>query len=318
MRVLVTGGAGFIGSNLVHTLVTGGHDVSVIDDLSSGSVANLHPAAAMRTLDVCAPGLAAAVAEIAPEAVVHLAAQVDVARSIADPEKDRRVNVEGTRAVAAAAREAGARLMLFASSAAVYGPDVPVPTLETAAKGPANPYGLHKLEAESVVAEQFGGPGRDLAIMRFSNVYGPRQSYTGEGGVVALFANRMLAGETPVVYGDGGQTRDFIYVGDVVAFVLDALTARGHLAEEGVDGPAYNVSTGATTTVDLLAGLMRQISGYTGPVEHGPERHGDVRDSALDPTKALEVLGWRAGAELFQGLQHTIAWFARERQGRSA
>ncbi len=311
MRILVTGGAGFIGSNLVHALVGGGHEVSVIDDLSTGTVGNLHPAATLRTMDVTAPGLAEAVAELRPEAVVHLAAQVDVARSVANPDKDRRVNVDGTRAVAAAARESGARLMLFSSSAAVYGAEVPVPTLETAAKGPANPYGLHKLEAESVLAEEFGGDGRDLGVMRFSNVYGPRQSYTGEGGVVAVFANKMLAGETPVVYGDGGQTRDFVYVGDVVRFIMDALDSKARLAQEGPDGPAFNVSTGASTTVDLLAGLMREISGYEGVVEHAAQRPGDVRHSTLDPTKALEVLGWRASAELYQGLTHTIAWFAR-------
>lgn len=315
MRVLVTGGAGFIGSNLVHVLLSAGHETGVIDDLSSGTVANLHPAAWFRCLDVDGPGLTAAVLEFSPEAVVHLAAQVDVASSVADPEHDRRVNVDGTRAVASAAREAGARRLLFSSSAAVYGPDVPVPTPETAPKGPANPYGEHKLQAEGVVAREFGGRGRDFAVMRFSNVYGPRQRSEGEGGVVAIFADRMTAGTSPVIYGDGGQTRDFIHVGDVVSFMLSALEAPDLPAGEGADGPAFNVSTGAGISVDELVAAMRRVSGYHGSVEHAPERPGDIRHSSLDPAKARETLAWSAEVELATGLAQTVGWFERAHRG---
>jgi len=312
MRVLVTGGAGFIGGNLVHILLKAGHEAGVIDDLSTGSMANLHPAAWSRVLDICDPALSAAVAEFAPEAVVHLAAQVDVTASVADPAFDHRVNVEGTRAVAAAARDAGARLMLAASSAAVYGPDAEVPTPESAAKAPFNPYGEHKLIGEAVLAETFAGEGRDFASLRFSNVYGPRQSALGEGGVVAIFARRMVQGDTPVIYGDGGQTRDFIYVADVCSAIVTAMGFGGSLAREGADGHAYNISTGARIDVESLAGLLGRATGYEGPVCHEAQRPGDVRDSALDPAKAFDVLGWKAAVELGAGLQQTARWFARQ------
>jgi UDP-glucose 4-epimerase len=315
MRVLVTGGAGFIGSNLVDVLIARRHEAGVVDDLSSGSAENVHPDAWFSPLDICDPALAETMAGFGPDAVVHLAAQVDVAASVADPVFDERVNVGGSRAVAAAAREAGARLLLFSSSAAVYGPDVPAPTSETAPKAPANPYGEHKLEAERVIAGEFAGQGRDLAVMRFSNVYGPRQVSAGEGGVVAIFAERMLGGATPAIYGDGAQTRDFIYVGDVVAFVLAALGSAGPLAGPQPDGPAYNVSTGLPTTVEDLAGIMRDASGYEGPIDHAQERPGDIRDSTLDPSKAASALGWRAVEPLDAGIRATLAWFARTAGG---
>ena len=312
MRVLVTGGAGFIGSNLVPMLIDAGHEVGVVDDLSTGFERNLDPRAWSRVLDICDPALAATVAGFGPEAVVHLAAQVDVQVSIADPAFDHKVNVEGTRAVAAAARSAGARLMLAASSAAVYGPDVPVPTPESAAKAPFNPYGEHKLIGEAVLAETFGGDGRDYASLRFANVYGPRQSALGEGGVVAIFARRMVLGETPVVYGDGGQTRDFVYVADVCRAIIAAIGAPGPLATPGTDGHAYNVSTGLRTDVESLADLMREATGYEGAVTHEAERPGDVRDSALDPSKARAALGWKAGMDLREGIGLTAAWFEAE------
>ena len=312
MRVLVTGGAGFIGSNLVPILIGAGHTVGVVDDLSTGFERNLDPRAWSRIIDICDAGLHDTVAEFAPEAVVHLAAQVDVTTSMADPAFDHKVNVEGTRAVATAAREAGARLMLAASSAAVYGPDVPVPTPETAAKAPFNPYGEHKLIGEAVLAEAFSGDGRDYASLRVSNVYGPRQSALGEGGVVAIFARRMVLGETPVIYGDGGQTRDFVYVADVCAAIVAALTAPGPLATPGPDGHSYNISTGARIDVESLAGLLRAATGYAGTVAHEAERPGDVRDSALDPAKAAAALGWTAAMDLAEGIANTARWFQAE------
>ena len=202
--------------------------------------------------------------------------------------------------------------MLAASSAAVYGPDVEVPTPETAAKAPFNPYGEHKLIGEAVLAETFVGEGRGFASLRFSNVYGPRQSALGEGGVVAIFARRMVLGETPVIYGDGGQTRDFIYVADVCNAIVMALEHGGSLARDGADGHAYNISTGARIDVETLAGLLGQATGYEGPVRHEAQRPGDVRDSALDPSKAHNVLGWKAAVELGAGLRQTVRWFARE------
>ncbi len=311
MRVLITGGAGFIGSNLTWTLLGGGHDVGVIDDFSTGHLENLHPAAWSRTLDITTPGLAEAIAEFAPDSIVHLAAQTSVPVSIADPERDRLVNVEGTRAVARAARAVGARRMLSASSAAVYGEPEVVPLVETSQKRPANPYGHSKLEAESVLATELRGSGTDFASLRFSNVFGPRQDAQGEGGVVAIFASRMQAKQTPVLYGSGSQTRDFIYVGDVVAAIVSALEAPLPLALDGLDGPAYNVSTGAETSLEELAAALRLATGYHGDIDRQPAREGDIDRSALAPDKAQVAFGWQARAVFETALGRTVGWFAR-------
>lgn len=311
MRVLVTGGAGFIGSNLVWSLVGAGHEVHVVDDLSTGSLENLHPAANMRTLDITGSRFIDAVREIAPEAIVHLAAQTSVPVSVREPERDWRINVGGTRAVAQAAKACGARKLLSASSAAVYGEPAEIPLRETAPKRPTNPYGSSKLEAERVLAEELRGSGVDFASLRFSNVYGPRQDWRGEGGVVALFTAAMASGRAPVVLGTGAQTRDFIYVGDVVGAILAALESPVLLAGEGEDGPAYNISTGAETSIDMLVAHLRAATRYGGPVEHGPERDGDIARSALDPAKAREVFGWEARVPLETGLAMTVKWFGR-------
>jgi len=308
MRVLVTGGAGFIGSNLVHALINGGHDVGIIDDFSTGSMANVHPAAWLRSMDILDPGLGAAVAEFGPDAVVHLAAQTDVTRSIADPERDRAVNVDGTVAVARAAAAAGARRVLSASSAAVYGTPESLPLREDAAKRPANPYGASKLAAESALATQLAGTGVDFACMRFSNVYGPRQDWRGEGGVVAIFAARLAAEEKPVIYGDGRQTRDFIYVGDVVAFIWEALGFEGALAQPGPDGPAYNVSTGQPTSVQQVAAYLSAASHVLKTPEYRDAREGDITDSVLDPVKATAALDWAAVQPIENGLVFTWRW----------
>jgi UDP-glucose 4-epimerase len=309
VRVLVTGGAGFIGSNLVYALVASGHEAGIVDDLSTGSVSNVHPAAWFRRLDVLDPALEGAVAEFRPDAVVHLAAQVDVQRSIADPERDRAVNVGGTEAVARAAARAGARRMLSASSAAVYGEPETLPLTESAAKRPSNPYGASKLAAETALVEALEGTDVDPVSMRFANVYGPRQDWRGEGGVVAIFAARLAAGERPVIYGDGLQTRDFIYVGDVVAFIMSGLLSEGSLTGSLPDGPAYNVSSGIQTSVEELASLLMSASGGTGVVQHMPARAGDIEHSALDPAKAAHALGWRAHQPLDAGLAMTWRWF---------
>ncbi|MBE0476206.1 MAG: NAD-dependent epimerase/dehydratase family protein [Coriobacteriia bacterium] len=313
MRVLVTGGAGFIGSSVVHALVARGDEVTVVDDLSTGSAGNLHPAADFHRMDVLDPELGDLARLTAPEAVVHLAAQVSVSESVRDPERDRLVNVEGTRALARAAAGAGARRMLSASSAAVYGEPSSLPVAEDAPKSPQNPYGRSKLEAESVLAEELRGTGVDFASLRFANVYGPRQDWRGEGGVVAVFAGRMAAGEPVVVNGDGTQTRDFVYVGDVAGAVTEALEARATLAGAGVDGPAYNISTGEETSVLELVGLMRPLIGYEGPVTYAPLPAGDVPRSSLAQDKAAGVLRWRARVSLDQGLRQTVRWFAAQR-----
>jgi len=312
MRILVTGGAGFIGSNLAHALVSGGHSLGVIDDLSTGHRDNLHPYAWFRTLDILSPEMPAAVAEFAPDVVVHLAAQASVTESQRDPERDWAVNAEGTAAVARAAREAGARRMISASSAAVYGEPDPatLPLLESAPKAPANPYGASKLAAETLLAEALAGSDVDHACFRFSNVYGPRQDAAGEGGVVALFCAAIHAATPPTIYGDGTQTRDFIYVGDVVGAIVSALLAVGKLAQAGEGGASYNISTGREVSVNELLMSLRQTSMYLGTTEFLPGREGDVARSSLSPLKAEKAFGWRAHQSLDVGLQFTWQWFA--------
>lgn len=312
MRVVVTGGAGFIGSNLVRSLLSGGNDVLVIDDLSTGKPENLDPRAAMRTLDILDDALPGVIAEFAPDAVVHLAAQASVTASIRDPERDRAVNAEGTRRVAAAARDAGAKRVISASSAAVYGEPEMLPLPETARLAPINPYGNSKLEAEALLVAELAGTGTDYASFRFSNVYGPRQDAEGEGGVVAIFLASVQEGRAPVIFGDGSQTRDFIYVGDVVAAIVAALHAEQPLAPAADERGAYNVSTGERTSVEALVMAVRQAAQYLGPVERVEPREGDIVHSALDPAKAAERFGWRAAVELEDGIAMTWRWYAAQ------
>jgi len=312
MRVVVTGGAGFIGSNLVRSLLSGGNDVLVLDDLSTGKPENLDPRAGMRTLDILDDALPGVIAEFAPDAVVHLAAQASVTASIRDPERDRAVNAEGTRRVAAAARDAGAKRVISASSAAVYGEPEMLPLPETARLAPINPYGNSKLEAEGLLVAELAGTGTDYASFRFSNVYGPRQDAEGEGGVVAIFLASVHEGRAPVIFGDGSQTRDFIYVGDVVAAIVAALHAEQPLAPAGDERGAYNVSTGERTSVEALVMAVRQAAQYLGPVERAEPREGDIVHSALDPAKAAERFGWQAAVGLDDGIAMTWRWYAAQ------
>jgi UDP-glucose 4-epimerase len=314
MRVLVTGGAGFIGSNLVYALVTGGHDVGIVDDLSAGKRENIHPYSWSRVLDILDPTFPGLVAEFAPDAVVHLAAQASVTESLRDPDRDWAVNAEGTRIVAEAARAAGAKRVISASSAAVYGEpaQADLPLTEEAPKAPENPYGRSKLASEGMLAGALAGSDTDWASFRFSNVYGPRQDGAGEGGVVAVFCQRMHDKVTPVVYGDGNQTRDFVYVGDVVAAIISALLAEEKLAQGPGDGAAYNVSTGLETSVNELLMALRLASGYLGAVDYEPAREGDVLRSSLSPSKAAKAFGWGAHQTLEQGADMTWRWYASQ------
>lgn len=309
MRVVVTGGAGFIGSSLVYALISGRSEVTIIDDLSTGSMDNVHPAAGFRRIDVTGPGLADAILAAAPDVIVHLAAQVSVPVSIADPELDRRINVDGTRAVAEAAVASGARRVLFASSAAVYGDPAELPLTEESPTAPVVPYGHSKLEAEGVLAEVLRPAGIDFASLRFANVYGPRQKAEGEGGVVAQFGSRMARRETPVIYGSGQQTRDFIFVADVVNACIQAAEFEGELALPGASGPAYNISTGTATSVNMLAEGLRVAMRYPGTIDRVDPRPGDVEASVLSPEKAARIFGWHAAVELQTGLGGTAAWF---------
>jgi UDP-glucose 4-epimerase len=294
MHALVTGGAGFIGSNLVDALLRDGHRVTILDDLSTGRMENVNPGARLVTQGVSEA--AGTMDADPPEVVFHLAAQIDVRRAVEDPGFDARVNVEGTVAVLEGARRNGVRRVVLASTGgAIYGDTSLVPTPEDAPVAPMSPYGTSKAAAELYLELYERLHGLSTVAVRFSNVYGPRQDPLGEGGVVAIFS-AVAAGQRDgaVIFGDGRQTRDFVYVGDVVSACLAA-------AESSATG-AYNVATGQETTVLELAAALGLNP------EFAPERPGEVRRSCLDPTRAAEVLGWRAQVGLDEGLEKTLEW----------
>jgi UDP-glucose 4-epimerase len=314
MRTLVTGGAGFIGSALVDRLVHDGHEVAVVDDTSTGRLENLADAFASGRVhhagvDVAGPELAAAVAEARPEVVYHLAAQIDVRRSVADPAEDARVNVLGTIQVARAALRAGCRRLVFASSGGtVYGEPDPsaLPVDERHPAGATNPYGVAKRSAEDYLASFAELEGLEPVSLRLGNVYGPRQDPHGEAGVVAIFCNRLLQDEPVTVFGDGRQTRDYVYVDDTV----EAFVAAGE--RPGAGGARLNVATGVETSVLELYSSLREVAGFGEEPTFAPPRTGELARIALDCGEAERVLGWRPKVDLAEGLARTWAWFFQE------
>jgi UDP-glucose 4-epimerase len=313
MRVLITGGAGFIGSNLAGALREAGDDIGVIDDLSTGKPENVDASTWFRKMDILDERLADTVAEFGPDAVVHLAAQASVVVSLKEPERDWEINAEGTRRVAEAAAAAGVRRVVSASSAAVYGDPASLPLDETAQKIPINPYGESKLAAEEMLASELAPAGVDFASFRFSNVYGPRQDWLGEGGVVAIFCGTLAKGEAPTIFGTGDQTRDFIYVGDVADAIIAALNFDGRLESPEHGGPAFNVSTGSAMSVRELAQALIEAAGFAGVAQFASAREGDIEHSVLDPAKARSVFSWDARTSADRGLARTYEWFAAGR-----
>jgi UDP-glucose 4-epimerase len=304
MRALVTGGAGFIGSHLVDALLARGDDVTVVDDLSSGRERNLAVAleqgAVLERCDVRdAQALAAIVAEARPEAVFHLAAQVDVRLSLADPGHDARTNVEGTINVLEAARKAGAVRVVFSSTGgAIYGETDELPTPETVAPLPMAAYGQSKYCAERYLGLYKRLYGLSTIALRFGNVYGPRQDPHGEAGVIAIFCGRLHAGKTPTIYGDGSQTRDYIYVEDLVK----ALVSAGDTTATGV----VNIGTETETSVLELLEVLSEHHGPDAPAAHfEPRRTGEIERSCLAATRARDLLGWKASTPIEEGLRRT-------------
>lgn len=318
MRSLLTGGAGFIGSHLADRLLATGHDVLVLDDLSTGHAANLEGALASGRCELLETDisdgatLASACAAFRPDLVFHLAAQADVRRAVADPAFDGRVNVLGTINVLEAAREAGAPVIFAATGGAVYGEGEgrELPFTEASPAAPETPYGVSKLAGEHYVALYRRLHGLAGVALRFGNVYGPRQDPHGEAGVVAIFCGRVLAGERPRVFGDGLQTRDYVYVDDVVAAALAAARRLGE--DPAALALAYNVGTGIETPVlDLVSGLGT-IAGSAIEPEMAPARLGEVQRVAIDPAAAVRDLGWRPEVGIAEGLGRTLGWFREQ------
>jgi UDP-glucose 4-epimerase len=294
MRTLVTGGAGFIGSHVVEALLGRGDEVHVVDSLATGRRQNLPAEATLHEQDIRGE-LPTLFREVEPELVVHLAAQADVGTSVERPELDADVNVLGTLRVLEAARTLGARIVFSSTGGAIYG-ECPVPADEDAPRQPLSPYGTSKLCGEEYLATWNRLHGTEHTALRFANVFGPRQLAKLEGGVVAIFMDRLRAGRPATIFGDGGQERDFVYVGDVVSALLAA-----------ADGPAgtYNVGTGVPTSVADLWRLCTEVAGGGGEPEFADPRPGDLRRSVLDPTRAREHLGWHPGTSLEDGLRAT-------------
>lgn len=302
MKIVVTGGAGFIGSHIVDAYIALGHEVHVIDDLSTGQRSNINSQATLHELDILDPEAAQLIRNLKPEYLSHHAAQMDVRRSVADPTYDARVNIIGFIALLEAAKEAGVKKVIFASSGgAVYGDREPIPASESHETVPMSPYGVSKLTGEHYLAYYSMAFGLPYIALRYANVYGPRQSSKGEAGVVAIFLSRLLAGEAPVINGDGSQTRDYVYVGDVVRANVAATTSP-HIG-------VVNIGTGIETDVLTICRILRAAVHSSVVPEHAAAKVGEQLRSCLDANLAFKLFDWQAEMPLEQGLKETAQFY---------
>jgi UDP-glucose 4-epimerase len=302
LKVLVTGGAGFIGSHVTDRLVADGHEVVILDDLSTGHVEHVQPSARFYQMDLHSPWIDELFRIERPEAVVHQAAQASVRRSVEDPVFDASVNVLGTAALLQASVHHGVRRFLFASTGgALYGDADVTPTPEDYPTLPVSPYGAAKLSAEVYLRTFNALHGLSYAALRYANVYGPRQDPHGEAGVVAIFTRRLLSGAKTTINGDGKQTRDFVYVGDVAEANARALTS------DAVG--SFNVGTGIETDITTIFQLLKRLSGSNQEEEHGPPLPGEQRRSVVDARKIEKILGWKPKTSLDAGLDATVRYF---------
>lgn len=307
-RVLVTGGAGFIGSHVVEAYLEAGWEVTVLDDLSTGRRENVPRGASLVKADVGSDEARRLLATGGFEVLNHHAAQMDVRVSVSDPIFDARVNLLGLLNLLEGAREGGVRRVVFASSGGViYDENASLPHRETGPKLPVSPYGVSKLGSEYYLAAYARLYGIEVVALRYANVYGPRQNPHGEAGVVAIFGERLRTGRPLTIFGDGSQTRDYVYVGDVARANLAATTWAVPQVTE-IDSFAFNVGTGVETSVNDLARKMIGVSGVEAPIEYAPARAGELRRSALDSSKAYRLWGWKPEVTLEEGLKRTYRW----------
>jgi UDP-glucose 4-epimerase len=307
-RAIVTGGAGFIGSHLVDALLAAGDEVTVIDDLSSGSAAKVPAGAKLRELDIVdRTALERVFEEVRPSAVYHLAAQASVTASVADPGRDCAVNVQGTLNVVDAATKLDAPVSFTSTGGALYGDEAPLPTSEERIPAPLAPYGASKWAAEAYVNTWSLSSGIPHAVCRLGNVYGPRQSPHGEAGVVAIFSEHLHTGKAPKMFGHGKPTRDYVYVGDVVAALIAANGKRG----------TFNVATGVETDVLTLWNVLKAAAGSDIEPQLADLRPGELQRSCLDSNRAERELGWKAQVPVAEGLSQTYAALVEEFQAAS-
>jgi len=302
MKILVTGGAGFIGSNIVDAYLAQGHEVFVVDDLSSGNLENLAPAAKFFKIDVRDPEIEKIFRENKFDVVNHLAAQMDVRRSVADPLFDASVNILGTLNLLENSVRHGVKKIIFSSTGgAIYGEQDYFPADEQHPTRPVSPYGIAKLSVEKYLFFYNVVHGLGYCVLRYANVYGPRQNPHGEAGVVAIFTSKLLSGEKPVINGEGKQTRDYTFVGDVV---------RANVLALGYDKPdIFNIGTGKETDVNVLFGHLKRLTGSSAAETHGPAKQGEQMRSVVESSKASRILGWHPDVTLEDGLRQTVEYF---------
>ena len=306
MNILVTGGAGFIGSHFVDSMIEAGHAVVVVDDLSIGKKEYVHPKAEFHQLDIRSEKINSLFQKLRFDAVMHLAAQMDVRKSVDDPLFDASVNILGSLNLLENARRTGVNKFMFASTGgAIYGEQQYFPADEKHPERPISPYGIAKLAVEKYLFYYHKIHGVQYTSLRYANVYGPRQNAYGEAGVVAIFTHKLLAGGQPIINGDGKQTRDYVYVGDVVKANMLALNC---------DTPAiFNVGTGVETDVNGLFAMLRDLAGSASEGKHGPAKKGEQRRSVIDSSSLLNTFGWKPAVTLEEGLRRTVKYFLENR-----
>ena len=322
-RALVTGGAGFIGSHVADLCLSHGCDVTIVDNFATGRRENVPPAATLHEASITDPSTRALVREGNFDLVFHLAAQIDVRKSVTDPVFDATQNVLGSLNILEGVREAkvntgrAPRLVFASTGGALYGDFVTPPNIETYPKDPESPYGIAKLSVELYMGYYARQQGLECATLRYANVYGPRQDPHGEAGVVAIFCDRILDGRPMTTFGDGSQTRDYVFVKDVARANWQAATTA--LPPVGtVDARAFNIGTAIETSVNDLAEALRHVAGTDTPIERAPARAGELQRSAVVIDKARDVLGWSPQVELHDGLRETFEFFAARRGATAA
>lgn len=302
MKVLVTGGAGFIGSHVCDEFLRAGHEVIALDNLSSGRRENLDPRVRLAVLDIRSPEAAELIRSERPHALCHLAAQMDVRRSVEDPRFDADANILGMLNLLEASRVAGVKKVIFSSTGgAIYGEQDVFPAPESHATRPVSPYGVSKAAGELYLGYYKAQYGLQYVALRYANVYGPRQNPHGEAGVVAIFSQRLVAGKECTIFGDGGQTRDFVFGPEVAR--------ANRLAFEKDYVGAVNIGTGIETDINRLFALLAEAAGSKQPVTHAPGKPGEQRRSCIDPSFARKVLGWEPSVGLADGLSKTVEYF---------